>query len=258
MSDRRNGAEGRLDPDAERIRQRLRALRSRYPGLALTTELTHIHDDQVVVRAIITLPDGTAVSAYAAEPSDSTGLLDGAIELAEQRATTRALELLGVGEVTAASSVEQSLPPLPPAPRDEEATPPLVDALRKASLRRVPSPEPEETDDEERGDDPEPIPMRPEPQQPARPEPVTERPRGETPPEPAAIITRREPVRPVPRPVPADEPDMADYSWTDFWKWARANGLSTKGQVEQRIDRPIDGLTVLEVRNLLHEAGIPF
>lgn len=92
--------EPELDPDAARIRQRLRALRSRYPGVVLDTALTHIHDDQVVVRAALTLPDGSSVSAYAAEPSDSSGLLDGAIELAEQRATTRALDLLGVGDVT--------------------------------------------------------------------------------------------------------------------------------------------------------------
>ena len=50
---------------------------------------------------------------------------------------------------------------------------------------------------------------------------------------------------------------MADYTWTHFWTWARANELSTKGQVEQRIGRPIDGLMPHDVRQLLHETGVP-
>ena len=53
MSVHRNQNESGIDPDAARVRQRLRALRSRYPGVALATALTHIHDDQVVVRASI-------------------------------------------------------------------------------------------------------------------------------------------------------------------------------------------------------------
>ena len=241
MSATHQPTESVLDPDAARIRQRLRALRSRYPGMGLNTHLTHIHDDQVVVRAELSLPDGSSVSAYAAEPSDSTGLLDGAIELAEQRATTRALDLLGLGEVPAAANRPEARPE-PVAERTEPASadrtpPPVVDALRKASVRRQAEVEhlPVAVDEPA----PEAEASRPEPE--IRPE--------------AAPDTGQKPV--APEAGSTDEPDMADYTWTHFWTWARANDLSTKGQVEQRIGRQIDNLTPRDVRQLLHENGIP-
>ncbi len=236
MSVHRNQNESGIDPDAARVRQRLRALRSRYPGVALATALTHIHDDQVVVRASISLPDGSSVSAHAAEPTDSSGLLDGAIEIAEQRATARALDVLGVGDVTpGANRAEQ--PPRPTASEstsEERTAPAVVDALRKASQRRAAMPESAGPDQE-------------------TDEPETEQ-SDEAEPEPAV---RAEPETVRSEPEPAGEPDMADYTWTHFWTWARANELSTKGQVEQRIGRPIDGLMPHDVRQLLHETGVP-
>jgi len=257
VSDRRNGAESDLDSDGARIRQRLRALRSRYPGVALATGLTHIHDDQVVIRAALTLPDGTSVSAHAAEPTDTNGLLDVAIELAEQRAMTRVLDLLGLGELPAArepARPDETTPPpaAPPQPRNEAATPPLVDALRKATQRRTAAAEVEDQ------------PSQPEPtmeEQPARPE-ATRGERPARPPSPAPAERRAAPAPPAAArqeqtAAADDDLDMADWSWTDFWKWARANELSTKGQVEQRIGRTIEGLSPHEVRSLLRESGIP-
>ncbi len=266
MSAQHPPSEPDLDPGVVRLRQRLRALRGRYPGLAVTTELTHIHDEQVVIRATITFSDGGSITAYAAEPTDA-GLLDTAIELAEQRALARALDLLGVGDtssLTRRESAQSDIPaareaapptePLParpesprfptesPARPDEDSTPPIVEALRRGTVRRQQPVEPE----------PEPAPVRTEPEhpEPARPESTRQEP------------PRRETPRPEPQVASApeatdSEPDMADYNWTHFWRWARANDLSTKGQVEQRINRPIDGLTPLEVRQLLHDAGIP-
>lgn len=231
MSATHNPAEIAVDPDAARIRQRLRALRSRYPGLVLTTHLTHIHDDQVVVRAELSLPDGSSVSAHAAEPSDSTGMLDGAIELAEQRATTRALDLLGLGDLPAGTSRTEQRPPGEPA-NEDRTPPPVVDALRKATRRQAAVETPPDASGETEVVDREPDARReaePDPQ------PETRAPEAET----------------------AGEPDLADYTWTHFWTWARANDLSTKGQVEQRIGRQIDNLTPRDVRQLLHENGIP-
>jgi hypothetical protein len=158
-------------------------------------------------------------------------LLDGAIEIAEQRATARALDVLGIGDVTpGANRAEQ-----PPRPASESASegrtaPAVVDALRKASLRRTATPESVEPDQEI---------DEPEAEQPVEPEP-----------EPVAR-NEQETVR------SEVEPDMADYTWTHFWTWARANELTTKGQVEQRIGRPIDGLMPHDVRKLLHDTGIP-
>ncbi len=234
-----------MDPDAARIRQRLRALRSRYPGLVLHTHLTHIHDDQVVVRAELSLPDGSAVSAYAAEPSDSTGLLDGAIELAEQRATARALDLLGLGEPPASTSRAEPRPePVEerPEPASTDRTPPpVVDALRKASIRRQAA----------TAQPPEPI-DEPEPE--AELEVEVKQSEPEPPPDPASTTGQETDAL---QDSPTGEPDMADYTWTHFWTWARANDLSTKGQVEQRIGRQIDNLTPRDVRQLLHENGVP-
>jgi hypothetical protein len=227
-----------LDPDAARIRQRLRALRSRYPGMVLSTHVTHIHDEQVVVRAELSLPDGSSVSAYAAEPGEASGMLDGAIELAEQRATVRALDLMGVGDVAAETSRAEPRPsPAVEHGADDRTPPPVVDALRKASQRRQAAVEREPAPAESREPEP-PAPERaPEPELRQAPEP--------------------DPERADPPGGPADEPDMADYTWTHFWTWARANDLSTKGQVEQRIGRAIDNLTPRDVRQLLHEHGVP-
>jgi hypothetical protein len=231
LSTHRDQAETELDPDVARLRQRLRELRSRHPGVVLATELTHIHDDQVVVRATVTVPNGPSASAHAAEPTDSSGLLDGAIELAELRATTRALDLLSIGDSAAGATHRAT--PVSRVTADvtddrvieEGATPPVIDALRKASPRR---------------------------------EAGAERPRVR-----AADMAAS---RPSPRnneesnraaSEPDDEPDLADYTWTHFWTWARANDLSTKGQVEQRIGRVIDSLTPRDVRKMLHEKGTP-
>jgi hypothetical protein len=158
-------------------------------------------------------------------------LLDGAIELAELRATTRALDLLSIGD--SAAGVTHRATPVSRVTADvtddrvieEGGTPPVIDALRNASPRR---------------------------------EAGTERPRVH-----AADMAAS---RPSPRnneesnraaSEPDDEPDLADYTWTHFWTWARANDLSTKGQVEQRIGRVIDSLTPRDVRKMLHEKGIP-
>lgn len=284
MSLQHQPAEAEIDPGGMRIRQRLRALRGRYPGVALATELTHIHDDQVVIRAIISFPDGTAVSAYAAEPTDSTGLLDGALELAEQRATARALDLLGVGDVPEGRRESRrddqpatplpDLPEIEPAPEepvrtpivrpDERNTPSVVEALRRGTQTRSgPAPVAENTEEADAAD----TTAAARTGRPVITAPVTERfappleesaPPDDSPTEPARRPSRFEATPPQPEADPdAGEPDMADYSWTHFWTWAREYDLKTKGQVEQRIGRTIDGLGPQEVRQLLNDVGIP-
>lgn len=255
-----------LDPDAARLRQRLRALRGRYSGVGLMTELTHIHDDQVVVRAVISFSDGASVSAYAAEPTDSTGLLDGALELAEQRATARALNLLGVGDVPTGTRREQApreeVParqPSPPIVRpDEVNTPPVVEAIRRghggqaaSSKADEPLPPVREARREKAAEETEPAPSPRETAAVTRPEPRPERAPTESPRQELAEAVLPESL------ADEQEPDLADYTWTHFWPWARGHNLSTKGQVEQKIGRPIDGLTPLDVRQLLHAAGVP-
>ena len=252
--------------------------------MALTTELAQIHDDQVVMRATISFPDGTAVSAYAAEPADSAGLLDGALEVAEQRATARALDLLGVGEVPdprrevrVDDGASDQTPPAvtmeperPPVVRpDERNTPPVMEALRRGIQGRPRAetapemPPVEEAPAASPGRPPRMVITAPVDNRPAGAEdrPPVE-PESSSPPQRPETIPVRRPARPEPPagdPVDddTDEPDMADYSWTHFWTWAREYELKTKGQVEQKIGRTIDGLGPQEVRQLLNEAGVP-
>lgn len=253
--------ETELDPDAARLRQRLRALRGRYAGVALMTELTHIHDDQVVVRAVISFSDGATVSAYAAEPTDSTGLLDGALELAEQRATARALDLLGIGDLSVGTRREEVAPrqPSPPIVRpDEVNTPPVVEAIRRGSGGQVASSqqpnEPPPVRETRRG----PAPEEPESAPPVRETAAAVRPDGRPEHAPTVPPVQKRPKAETAEPaMDEQEPDLADYTWTHFWPWAREHNLSTKGQVEQKIGRPIDGLTPLDVRQLLQAAGVP-
>lgn len=67
-------------------------------------------------------------------------------------------------------------------------------------------------------------------------------------------------VTPVSREAPAarasaaaipDEPQLADYSWTEFWKWARAHDYQNRAAVEELIGQPIASLNPAQVRNLI-------
>jgi hypothetical protein len=213
MTAQANGGDTGLDPGMVRVRQRLRALRSRYPGTALTTEITIIHVDQVVVRAILSLPDGTTVTAHAAEPADAAGLLDEAIEQAEWRATTRALDLLGVGDFGAEARRQA-----PARPSVAE-----VEAPREES-----APEQEESPQEE------------------SPQSAVEDDESATESEPEPVAT-----------VEDNDIDMADFTWTHLWTWARGHGITNRLQVEERIGRSTTGLGPGDIHAALIESGLP-
>ena len=56
----------------------------------------------------------------------------------------------------------------------------------------------------------------------------------------------------VSRPArPADDADLADYSWSAFWPWARSIGLLDKKAIEDLIGRTTDGLLPAELRGLI-------
>ena len=50
---------------------------------------------------------------------------------------------------------------------------------------------------------------------------------------------------------PGADAELADYSWTAFWPWARGLGLNGPKAVEQLIGRPTAGLTPAELRGLI-------
>jgi len=79
----------------------------------------------------------------------------------------------------------------------------------------------------------------------------------------AAVRTDSTPpaTAPVPAKSPAtvdDDPPLEDYSWTEFWKWARSLGYGNKQIVEDLIEQSITSLSPAEVRAQLREkTGAP-
>lgn len=135
-----------------------------------------------------------------------------AIETAESRALHRALTLLGYGSIAEAQAIAREAVP-PPAPKSTPAAP-FVPEITREPVRQV--------------EDPVSPPVAP--------------------PVPTAAAPAPAPRTPAPL---DDEPSLADYSWTEFWKWARANDLPNKTVVEELIGQSITSLNPAQVRNLI-------
>lgn len=231
-------------------------VRSDHPDTRVETELTHLHDDLVVFRALVALPGGASATGYASETGAPGENLALAIERAETRAIGRALDILGYVIPAGAT---------PPARRNggETNPPPVIDALRKASARRpqtgpvvLPEAEPEPAVDQDTGEIADAAgSSRVAPQGQPQGEPAAEESRSVSPVSPAPQPRQRPVAAEAARDVSGDPP-LEDYTWTHFWRWARGHNLTTKGQVEQRIGRSLDNLTPADVRIALQESGI--
>lgn len=228
-------------------------LRSEHENARIETELTHLQGDFVVFHATVTLANGASASGYAAEPLRTEERPATTIERCETRAIGRALDILGYivsptgaspemsatasGEIRRPVAAEPAPPPssTPPDPAPSRNEPPMVvNALRNVSLRRRGT----ETlsgagIDPDTGEVIGPV---------EAPEHLA-RPPSESDPDVAASET-------------ADALPLEDYTWTHFWKWARAHELATKAQVEKRLGHSIDGRTPAEVRAELQKHGI--
>jgi hypothetical protein len=77
---------------------------------------------------------------------------------------------------------------------------------------------------------------------------------------------RERPARPAPEAAPAataaaaptpgtPEADLAEYSWSAFWPWARERGLNGPKEIEAVIGQPVAGLSPAELRTLIQAAG---
>jgi hypothetical protein len=56
------------------------------------------------------------------------------------------------------------------------------------------------------------------------------------------------------RPAPGREPfEPADYSWTEFWKWARVLGYKSRTELGELLGIEVDEMTPHEVRRRLIE-----
>ncbi|MGB3329486.1 MAG: hypothetical protein WBA46_11060 [Thermomicrobiales bacterium] len=111
--------------------------------------------------------------------------------------------------------------------REPPVKPAVVDAVRRANLRRHGAGQPEAVS--ARNDD---TGIRSGPE------------------------TLSEPAHPAPaQPVDDDDTPLENYSWTAFWRVARPLGLD-KMKVEEIIGGPINPLTPLQVRDKLKAAGV--
>jgi hypothetical protein len=207
------------EPDQRQIAQEmtaeLRRLRAEHRDARIATELIRLDETIVVIRASIELPNGGGASGFGATASGGPA----AVEAAEERALLRALAALGYGDV------ESPRPQLASVPAPVvEPTPiaPFVPEITRVPVQ--PEPEPEQVRVA---------------RQPAAPAPV-----APSPPPPSA----------TPAPI-EDDLEMADYSWTEFWRWAKTTAYPTKAAVEELIGQPIISLNPAQVRNLIRAKG---
>lgn len=84
---------------------------------------------------------------------------------------------------------------------------------------------------------------------PARPVPLPRTPQGPG----SSPVSGREQATDRPNsPVTAEsEPDLAEYSWSAFWPWARERGLNGPKEIEILIGQQVAGLSPAELRDLI-------
>lgn len=220
---RRINVRGR-DVDYLDVKWRLVWLRSDHPDAHITTELVS-HDGKLAVfHAEVVLPSGGRASGYGSETARD---FPDYIEKAETKAIGRALLALGYGTQFALDyemddeqsddvPVEATTRTVAPPERPVDQT--RVRVVPPTVLEPEPEPEaesPEEADDE----------------QPTNVRPIRE----ESP------TAGREAFEP------------ADYSWNEFWHWARGLGYTSRSELVDLLGVDLGEMTPREVRTQLLE-----
>lgn len=217
---RRMNVRGR-DVDYLDVKWRLVWLRSDHPDAHITTELVS-HDGKLAVfHAEVVLPSGGRASGYGSETARD---FPDYIEKAETKAIGRALLALGYGtqfaldyemddDQSANVEVESTSRTVGPPERP-------VDQTR---VRVVPPTMVEPELDVESVDD------GADDEQPTNVRPIREE----------APAAGREAFEP------------ADYSWNEFWRWARSLGYSSRSELADLLGIDLGELTPREVRNQL-------
>ncbi len=231
---------GRGGGDYLDVKWRLLWLRKEHPDAELLTEMVE-HDQQMAIfKATVTLPTGGKATGYGSETAND---FPDFIEKAETKAIGRALNALGFG----AQFGERG---------DDTATMPSGRPMPERAAARPVAPPPA------------PVPLNRAPQAtrpPARPDAPATAPVREAAPTPTHL--RERPARPAPEAAPAAAPtaaapaasapdaDLAEYSWSAFWPWARERGLNGPREIEALIGQPVAGLSPAELRVLIQAAG---
>ncbi len=262
---------------AEAALLRVILLRRDYPDAQIVTDLVQQDGRDshgTIVRATITLPAGATASGYAGAGNGRSSLeeterraIGRALDILGHTVIVTQSATVDAPRAPERQSAPVSPPPAAVAATDsrsdirsepeqvEEADtqplpspesisgqaqpqpPSVVDAMRRANLRRRPQGASAEPVDED---------LPPEDTFRAPP-PVRSRPESVPPPPSSAA--------PVVASAEEHEPALEDYSWTAFWRVARPQGFN-KVKVEERIGRSIDGMTPIQVREALAETGI--
>ena len=246
------------------VKWRLLWLRREHPNAEITTEHVRLDESSAIFRATVILPAGGSATGYG---SETVGDFPDFIEKAETKAIGRALNALGYGaqfteaeeegaSATTAPARTSSAPTPTSTPTSTVTSPPPARSGPVATPRQdpapIPAPDPAATQRSSgRGAERPPSTMATSPRAaPRRDAPIDIDQRRER----ASASAATPP--PAPSNPPADaaasaEPDMADFSWTAFWQWARPLGFSNKPELEATIGRSIDGLTPADVRALI-------
>lgn len=254
----RGGGQDYLD-----VRWRLLWLRREHPDAEIVTEHVQIEEASAIFKATVRLPSGGMATGYGSETASDFGDF---IEKAETKAIGRALNALGYGAQFGERGAEEMGSASAPSPSPEPPGRPA----RPAPARPSPTaPPPATAMNEEAGTD---VAPRAATRRRAAPEPTpidlaAERERATesqppvSPPESATAPGGEEPVDDAPPAggtiaeagpdEDADEPDLADYSWTVFWPWARGLGLNSPKAIEALIGQEIAGRSPAEVRTMI-------
>lgn len=223
---------GRGGGDYLDVKWRLLWLRKEHPDAELLTEMVE-HDQQMAIfKATVTLPTGGKATGYGSETAND---FPDFIEKAETKAIGRALNALGFG----AQFGERG--------DDTAAVPPGRPMPERAAARPVAPPAPVPLNRAQHAGRP-----------PARPEVPATGPARDAASAPAPI--RERPARTAPEPAPAapasaaPDADLAEYSWSAFWPWARERGLNGPKEIEAVIGQPVAGLSPAELRALIQTA----
>lgn len=255
------------------VKWRLLWLRKEHPDAEIVTEHVQIEPTLAIFKATVTLPSGGKATGYGSETAGDFGDF---IEKAETKAIGRALNALGYGAQFGERGDEEPAAPPPRFPPRPPAEPPRLGdrgsrpPARPAAERPVTPPAVAERSRPEVAPAEvalvQPVHDQPEPSagvvaEADRPSPIdlaANRDRLVTPPR------TDEAARPRPRAVGAAasgaaanavaDPDLADYSWTAFWPWARGLGLNGPQAVEGLIGRATAGLSPAQLRELILQA----
>ncbi len=222
---------GRGGGDYLDVKWRLLWLRKEHPDAELITEMVE-HDQQMAIfKATVTLPTGGKATGYGSETAND---FPDFIEKAETKAIGRALNALGFGAQFGERGDETPTVPAARPGAERPASRPVAQTAAPVPLNRAaqtsrPAARAESVPTE---------PVREPVQAPAQ---LRER--------PAQTVREASPAATAPAATP--DADLAEYSWSAFWPWARDRGLNGPKEIEAMIGQPVAGLSPSELRTLI-------